>query len=59
MIDRTLMRARLEELLDEYDTSTWDPDVREEFTDLLLTEFTKADLEDTFDAEEPDELDEG
>lgn len=58
-MDRTLLRARIEEILEDYDTSTWDPEVREEFTDLLLTEFTKVDLEDTFDAEAEDELDEG
>lgn len=56
-MDKSLLRARIEEILDSYDSATWDPDVKEEVVDSIVTEVTKLDMEALFDAEELDEGD--
>lgn len=57
-MDKLLLRARVEEIIDTYELSE---EIKEELTDSLVTEFTKLELEEGFDAEleERDELDEG
>jgi hypothetical protein len=57
-MDKTLLRARIEEILDEYDSVVWDDDVKDELVEQLVAEVTKVGMEELFDAEEPEESDE-